>query len=154
MKNRRKIYKFSLYEFNVFFWFSFSFVKIFFRIQISLQFVKQTIIWNAIVYFFLKFERLEIGIFKDVACHHFYNSNWNVHFPLQNIKNTPHQKKKTNPKTKNAYNKNKQNKTKKICEWITISLDNKYFFYISSVYSFLVMFSTTHYEVQLEWRNY
>ena len=87
MKDRRKIWTSSSDEFNV----SsniFSSLEIFFRSQISCQFIKQTIIWYAAVFF--KFETLEIGIFKrntQTAFHHFYNSDSSVHFPLQNIQN-------------------------------------------------------------------
>ena len=58
----------------------FSLVKIFFRIQIFLQFIKQTINWNATVFVFnfkrcrvfFKFKTLEIGIFKsNKQSHHF-----------------------------------------------------------------------------------
>ena len=52
MKNRKKIKTFSLCELNVLSEL-FPFVKIFFRIQISLQLIKQTLIWNATVYFFI-----------------------------------------------------------------------------------------------------
>ena len=62
MKNRRKIFMSSPYKFNVPSNI-FSFVKIFFQIQISRQFIKQTIIWDARVFLsFFLFETLEIRI--------------------------------------------------------------------------------------------
>ena len=66
MKNRRKNCTSSRYEFNVP---SnvFSLVKIFYRIQFSPQFIKQTIIWNAGDWNFQTEH-------TDTAFHHFYSS--------------------------------------------------------------------------------
>ena len=62
MKNWRKIHMFSPYEFHFLSDFFFSSVKISFRIQISLRFIKQTIIETlqfCFVFFNLKRRRLE-----------------------------------------------------------------------------------------------
>ena len=67
---------------------TFSLVKIFFWIQISRQFIKQTIIWNATVYFFLIWNAGDRNFqteHTDKAFHHFYNSNSSVHFLWPNI---------------------------------------------------------------------